>query len=267
MANAQSNTPLNLMPLPAKVELTEGSLKIDSSFRIALAGYREPRLDRAGQRFLHQVRRQTGLVLPPASTSTGAATLEIKTDRESKPVQEVGEDESYTLDVSSTGAKLHAANPLGTLRGLQTFLQLIEISPDGFRVPALHIEDRPRFPWRGLLVDSGRHFIPVEVIKRNLDGMEAVKMNVFHWHISDYQGFRVESRKFPKLHEQGSDGLYYSQEEIRDVIDYARDRGIRVMPEFDMPGHSTSWFVGYPELASGAGPYAIERKWGVLDPA
>jgi len=117
------------------------------------------------------------------------------------------------------------------------------------------------------MIDSGRHFMPPDVIKRNLDGMEAVKMNVFHWHLSDNQGFRTESRKFPKLHEQGSDGLYYTQEEIRDVVEYARDRGIRVVPEFDMPGHSTAWFVGHPELASGSGPYAVERKWGVFDPA
>src|SRR5215470_3629563 len=153
------------------------------------------------------------------------------------------------------------------MHGLQTFLQLIDVSADGFAVPAVRINDQPRFPWRGLLIDSGRHFIPPDVIRRNLDGMEAVKMNVFHWHISDYQGFRVESRKFPKLHELGSDGLYYTQEEIRDLIEYARDRGIRMVPEFDMPGHSTAWFVGYPELASGSGPYAIDRKWGVFDPA
>jgi hexosaminidase len=116
------------------------------------------------------------------------------------------------------------------------------------------------------MIDSGRHFIPVDVIKRTLDGMEAVKMNVFHWHLSENQGFRAESRKFPKLNAQGSDGLYYTQDGIREVIDYARDRGIRVVPEFDMPGHSTAWFVGHPELASGSGPYAIERKWGVFDP-
>jgi len=94
-----------------------------------------------------------------------------------------------------------------------------------------------------------------------------VKMNVFHWHLSENQGFRAESRKFPKLHELGSDSLYYTQDEIRDLIAYARDRGIRVVPEFDMPGHSTAWFVGHPELASGKGPYEIERRWGVFDPA
>jgi hexosaminidase len=97
--------------------------------------------------------------------------------------------------------------------------------------------------------------------------MEAVKMNVFHWHLSENQGFRVESKKFPKLHEMGSGGLYYTQEEMRDLIAYARDRGIRVVPEFDMPGHSTAWFVGHPELASGKGPYEIERTWGIFDPA
>ena len=267
MAQAQSNAPLNVIPLPAKADRGDGALKIDANFRISFAGYREPRLDRAGQRFLHRLRRHIGAVLLPESKNAGAAALTITTDHESKPVQELGEDESYTLDVTSDAAKLHAANPLGTLHGLQTFLQLIAITPDGFAAPAVHIEDHPRFPWRGLLIDSGRHFIPLDVIKRNLDGMEAVKMNVFHWHISDYQGFRVESRKFPKLHELGSDGLYYTQEEIREVIEYARDRGIRMVPEFDMPGHSTSWFVGYPELASSSRSYAIERNWGVLDPA
>ena len=267
MLHGQSTETLNLMPLPAKVQRGEGALKIDGGFTLVFAGYREARLERAGQRFLRQLSRETGILLLPISKSAGAATLTVTTDHEGKPVQELGEDESYTLDVTPVGARLHATNPLGTLRGLQTFLQLIAITLDGFATPAVHIQDQPRFPWRGLLIDSGRHFIPLDVLKRNLDGMEAVKMNVFHWHISDYQGFRAESRKFPKLNEQGSDGLYYTQEEIRDFVEYARDRGIRVVPEFDMPGHSTSWFVGYPDLASGKGPYAIERKWGVLDPA
>src|ERR1700722_17165478 len=267
MLNAQSNASLNIMPLPAKVELGDGSLKIDASFRIAFAGKREARLDRAGGRVERQIQRQTGIVILRASKSAVIATLEAITDHESKVIQELGEDESYTLDVTPSGAKLHAGNPVGTLRGLQTFLQLIAITPEGFSAPAVHIEDRPRFPWRGLMIDSGRHFISLEVIKRNLDGMEAVKMNVFHWHLSENQGFRAESRKFPKLHEQGSDGLFYTQEEIRDIVEYARDRGIRVVPEFDMPGHSTAWFAGYPELASGSGSYVIERQWSVFEPA
>jgi hexosaminidase len=267
MSQAQDKPPLNIMPLPAKLVLGDGSLKIDSNFSISFSAYHDARLDRAGQRFLHQLRRETGIVLLPASKTTGSVTFEITTDKESKALQELDEDESYTLDVTPTAAKLHAMNPLGTLHGLQTFLQLITITPDGFSAPAVHIEDRPRFPWRGLMIDVSRHFIPMDVLKRNLDGMEAVKMNVFHWHLSENQGFRAESKKYPKLHEQGSDGLYYTQEEIREIIEYARDRGIRVVPEFDMPGHSTAWFVGYPELASGSGPYSIERKWGVFDPA
>jgi len=258
---------LNLMPLPANVQSGAGSLRVDSTFTVTFTGYTEPRLERAGERFLRQLARQTGLPLALKPSKTAKATLVIQTDRASKEIQEVGEDESYILDVSTASARLRASTPLGTMHGLQTFLQFVDVSPDGFAAPAVTIQDKPRFPWRGLMMDSARHFIPLEVIRRNLDGMEAVKMNVFHWHLSENQGFRAESKKFPKLHESGSDALYYTQDEIRDLIAYARDRGIRVVPEFDMPGHSTAWFVGHPELASGKGPYEIERRWGVFDPA
>ena len=262
---------LNLMPLPASVQSGTGSLRVDSSFSVALTGYTEPRLERATERFLRQLARQTGLPLALKSAQTrnqtGKATLVIQTDHASKEIHEVGEDESYILDVSTASARLRASTPLGTMHGLQTFLQLVDVSPDGFAAPAVTIQDKPRFPWRGLMIDSARHFIPPDVLRRNIDGMEAVKMNVFHWHLSENQGFRVESRKFPKLHELGSDALYYTQDEIRDLIAYAKDRGIRLVPEFDMPGHSTAWFVGHPELASGKGPYGIERRWGVFDPA
>ena len=116
------------------------------------------------------------------------------------------------------------------------------------------------------MIDSSRHFIPVDVLKRNLDGMAAVKMNVLHWHLSDDQGFRAESKVFPKLTGMGSDGMFYTQADIRDVIAYAHDRGIRVMPEFDIPGHSRSWFLGYPELSSGPGPYTLEDGDPIMDP-
>lgn len=258
---------LNLIPVPASVQPGSGSLRVDSSFSITLTGYSEPRLDRAVERFLRQMAHQTALPLSMKVSKGPKAVLIVQTEHASKEVQEVGEDESYVLEVNASGAKLTAPTPLGAMHGLQTFLQLVDVSPDGFAAPAVTIQDKPRFPWRGLMIDSARHFIPLDIIKRNLDGMEAVKMNVFHWHLSENQGFRIESKKFPKLHELGSDGLFYAQDEVRDLIAYARDRGIRVVPEFDMPGHSTAWFVGHPELASGKGPYEIERRWGIFDPA
>ena len=268
-ANAlpQTAPPLNLMPWPASVQQGSGVLRIDQSFRVAFTGYTESRLDRAGQRFMERLHRQTGIPFTNQGGDAAKATLVVHTDKASKEIQELGEDESYTLEVTPQGAKVNAANPLGVLRGLQTFLQLVDVSPDGFAAPAVSIKDQPRFAWRGLMIDSSRHFTPLDVLKRNLDGMEAVKLNVFHWHISDNQGFRAESKKFPKLHGSGSEGMYYTQDEIRDVIAYARDRGMRVVPEFDMPGHSTSWLVGYPELATGPGPFSVEQKWGIMDPA
>ena len=268
-AHGQSPAPLNLMPTPASVRLTGGgSLRVDSSFSAALGGYREPRLDRAVQRFLAQLSFETGFPISTrAAPAASRPTLFIHTDHASKNVQDVAEDESYALEVTADGAKLNASTPLGAMHGLETFLQLVETSADGFVAPAVTIQDEPRFPWRGLMIDVCRHFIPLQVLKRNLDGMAALKMNVFHWHLSENQGFRVESKKFPKLQGMGSDGLYYTQREVRELVAYARDRGIRVVPEFDMPGHSTTWFVGYPQLASAPAPYQVERGWGIFDAA
>ena len=269
LARAQSPPPpWMLMPMPAELQPGSGQLVLDPSFSVTTTGYTDARLQRAVNRFLNQLRFETGMLPLDMNLVRGpAATLVIRTGHASQEVQRLGEDESYILEITSSGASLRAPNPLGILHGLETFLQLVENVPSGFVVPAVSIEDQPRFPWRGLMIDVSRHFIPMEVLKRNLDGMAAVKINVFHWHLSDNQGFRIESKKFPKLQKMGSDGLYYTQEEARELVAYAADRGIRVVPEFDMPGHATSWFVGYPELASGKGPYAIERKWGVFDPA
>ena len=264
----QSNAPVSLMPMPSSVRVEAGGgLSITSTFSAGMEGYKEERLDRAVERFLQDVTRRTGLFVGVDSVASEKATLVIHTEHASKPVQELGEDESYVLDVSATGAKLSAANPLGILHGLQTFLQLIAVRPTGFTAAAVHIEDTPRFPWRGLMIDVSRHFIYMDTLKRNVDAMEAVKLNVLHLHLSDDQGFRLQSKEFPKLTELGSDGQFYTQAEMRELIEYASGRGIRVVPEFDMPGHSTAWFVGYPALSSGAGPYSIERRWGIFDPA
>jgi len=264
---AQASLPINLMPLPATVTPSAGRLLVSRTFSVAIVGYSNPRLERAAQRFVRDLSRRTGYFLSDQLADASHANLTIHADHGSEAVQDLGEDESYVLDVSSAGAKLTAPNPLGVMHGLQSFLQLVEVTPDGYAAPAIHIEDTPRFPWRGLSIDVSRHFISMEVLKRNVDGMAAVKMNVLHLHLSDDQGFRLESKEFPKLQELGSDGMYYRQTEIRELIEYASDRGIRIVPEFDMPGHSTAWFVGYPELASGPGPYQIERRWGIFDPA
>jgi hexosaminidase len=269
-ADAQLTRPqpneIKVMPLPAKVHLGAGRLVIDQLFSVSLEGATDPRLNRAAQRFITNLSRETGIPIGPVAPNR-KASLTIRAQNAGKPVPEMGEDETYSLDVTSSGATLTAPKTLGVLHGLETFLQLVQPSPEGFAAPAVHIEDKPRFPWRGLMIDVSRHFIPLDVIKRNLDAMAAVKLNVLHLHLSDDQGFRVESKKFPKLQGLGSDGLYFTQDQIRDVVDYAADRGIRVVPEFDMPGHTTSWFVGYPKISSGTGPYSMVRTWGIFDPA
>jgi hexosaminidase len=265
---AQPQREPSLMPMPSTVQLGTGQLPIDRSFSAAVTGFEDPTLERGVERFVRELSQQTGMLLRHKPGGPPTATLLIHADHYREPVQKLGEDESYELAITDSGAKLNAPTPLGVLHGLQTFLQLVEITPTGFVVPAVTIKDQPRFAWRGLLVDVGRHFIPLEVLKRNVDGMAAVKMNVMHLHLSDDQGFRVESKRFPKLHEMGSDGLYYTQVQIRDLVAYAHDRGVRVIPEFDTPGHSRSWFVGYPELASGPGPYKIDPEGpdSVTDP-
>ena len=264
LASAQTQSQLNLMPMPANVQTGTGQLLISQAFSVQVTGAHDGSLDAAVQRFTAQLSRQTGIPFRPKSGA--AATLTIHADHGREAVQKLGEDESYELTITDSSAKLQAPTTLGVLRGLQTFLQLVQITPAGFAAPAVVINDQPRFPWRGMLIDVSRHFIPLDVLKRNLDGMAAVKMNVLHWHLSDDQGFRAESRKFPKLTGMGSDGMFYTQEEIRDLIAYAHDRGIRVIPEFDIPGHSRSWFLGYPELASGPGPFSLESGDPIMDP-
>jgi hexosaminidase len=245
----------NLMPLPAKMTVGQGRFRIAGAPRVKVSGFADARLRAAADRLASLLAKQQ-----TASRSGGPLTaLKVVAERAGD------RDESYRLSVTPNGATLHARETIGALRGMATFAQLVETGPDALSAPAIEIEDSPRFAWRGLMIDSARHWMPIEVIQRNLDGMAAVKLNVFHWHLSDDQGFRVESRRYPKLHELGSDGHFYTQSQVRDIIAYARERGIRVVPEFDIPGHNTSWLVGYPELAAAPGPYQIIRSWGTMD--
>jgi hexosaminidase len=259
---------LNLMPVPASVQLQSGRLPISNTFSVATRGFADDRLRRGITRMTTRLAGRTVLTLPlDLAVDENSAGLVIQCARAGSASPSLNEDESYDLEITDKQARLTAPTVVGALRGLETFLQLVQGDREGYYLPGIRIHDQPRFAWRGLLIDIARHYQPPEVLKRNLDAMAAVKLNVFHWHLSEDQGFRVESKKFPKLHSMGSDGLYYTQDQVREIIAYAADRGIRVMPEFDIPGHSTSWLVGYPELGSAPGPYKIERGAGIFEPA
>jgi hexosaminidase len=254
----------DLMPAPAQIEWQAGQLAVDRKFSLGSTGTADPRIDAALARARRRLETQAGLTLAPRPGGA-QASLVVQAAAGSQAVQAVGEDESYELTVTPRQARITAPTPLGVLAGLETFLQLVRVEGGHASVPAVHVSDRPRFPWRGLMIDVCRRWQPIEVLKRNLDGMASVKLNVFHWHLSEDQGFRIESKVFPKLQELGSDGHYYTQDQVREVIAYARDRGIRVIPEFDLPGHSTSWLVAYPELGVVPGPFKLVREWGIFD--
>ena len=261
---------LPLMPYPSSVNQSDGQFRLDTSLVMVISG-ESSKLERYARRSFSRLLNQTALFIPKPhiiSSKTevpeGRTAFQISFSSSVQPQLE--RDESNQLSVTESGIELEATTDIGAMRGLETMLQLIQSDSAGFYLPAVEIEDSPRFAWRGLLMDVSRHFMPVGVVKRTLNTMASVKMNVLHWHLTDDQGFRVESKTFPELHEQGSRGNYYTQEQIRDIINYAADRGIRVIPEFDMPGHATSWLVSHPELGSAPGSYELETRWGIHDP-
>ncbi|HEX8813299.1 MAG TPA: family 20 glycosylhydrolase, partial [Terracidiphilus sp.] len=227
--------------------------KLDGRFHAGIAGSRsDARMDAALDRFLVRLDRKCGEIRRAQQTPlSGQLELTLQVAGPGGAVQGLDEDESYKLNVTPSGATLTAATDVGAMHGLETLLQLVEMRGDGCSVPAVTIDDAPRFAWRGLHLDVVRHFEPVSVVERMLDGMAVAKLNVFHWHLSDDQGFRADSKKFPKLTEIASNGQFYTQDEMRHVVEYARARGIRVMPEFDVPGHTASWVLAYPEIGDG----------------
>lgn len=256
-----------LIPFPQKANFTNGKLFISQNFSLSITGKPDSKIYDATNRFLQRLSGRTGIffnqyITPSSKTADTSFVIEVNRPGEVK----LNEDESYTLNITEEGIILKAETSLGAMHGLETLLQLLSHDDGNYFFPSCSIQDKPRFTWRGLMMDVSRHFMPVDVVKRNIDGMAAVKMNVLHLHLTDDQGFRLESKVFPKLHIMGSDGEFFSQEQIKDIIQYANNRGIRVVPEFDIPGHATSWFVGHPELASDSMNYSIERRFGIFDP-
>ncbi|WEF27719.1 family 20 glycosylhydrolase [Klebsiella aerogenes] len=265
MALAAPAGELPLMPWPAHVERpqAQGALALNNQLTLNISG---DDLGDAASRWRERLARQTGWILHPQLTPAKNPTISVMIGKKVPFLPQPDSDESYQLTVNANGAILKANTRFGALRGMETLLQLVQNGPDGTTIPYVTIDDAPRFPWRGLLLDSARHFMPLAAIKRQIDGMAAAKLNVLHWHLTDDQGWRFASSRYPKLQQQASDGLFYTQAQMKEIVRYAAERGIRVVPEIDMPGHASAIAVAYPELMSAPGPYSMERHWGVLKP-
>lgn len=276
---------LNLMPWPQSVVLNDGNFALNKNFKVNITGNPNPRIFGGVTRFLRRLDGRTGIFFEQGFITklneVPNATLQINCDKSGK----IGlyEDESYHLDIKQNQITINATSDLGALHGLETLLQMLQNNDNSFYFPNSKVSDFPRFTWRGLMIDVSRHFQPIDVIKRNIDALAAMKMNVFHWHLVDDQGWRIEMKKHPKLTELASDGMYYTQEEIKNIVKYADERGVLIVPEIDVPGHGSAILTAYPEIGSkvitltggtsekniqgtAIATYGIERNAGIFSP-
>ncbi len=273
VSNAQiKKNQLNLMPWPQQVEISDAVFLLNKDFKINCNAGVDSRIYKGATQFLRRLDERTGLFFSQdfikKPNEFPEAELQIHCVRTGKI--SLNEDESYHLSVLPNKIAITANTDLGALHALETLSQMLENNGTQFYFPVVEIADKPRFAWRGLMIDAARHFQPVDVIKRNLDGMAAMKMNVFHWHLADNQGWRIEIKKFPQLTELASDAQYYTQEEIKNIVKYADERGIMVIPEIDVPGHASALLTAFPEIGSKIdheNPYTVSRKSGVHDAA
>lgn len=248
-----------LMPLPQSMTLNgDQKLAVAGPLRADLRGCGDAApLDRAAARLNRDVLKQTGLILDAKAPVAVSVTC-----RDVKGGVDAGE--AYRLTVGASGIAIDADGPTGVLRAFATVRQLVGLSPLGIEIPYQTIGDAPRFGWRGVMLDTARQFITVATIKRQIDAMERLKLNTLHLHLSDDQGFRVESLRYPRLNAAGE---YYRQAEIRDLVAYAADRGIRIVPEFDVPGHSRAIVEAYPEVGSVSKTLFLGQPEMALNPA
>lgn len=288
-----ANAPqLDVVPYPSDVILGDGASFLDpKSFDMTVGecAFDCDILERAMERYMKTIFK------PPGSTGTvfrlsifedrinttlpiGPATeirqLTIKTTTKTAVELQLGVDESYELSIpeGSTGAVLTAPTVWGALRGLETFAQIIqyEVQPtygkhsgSGFYISwtPLTVRDSPRFPWRGVLIDSARHYLSVPLLRKTIDSMAAMKLNTLHWHIVDAESFPFVSEKFPELQKKATyhPSASYSADTIRDLVRYARDRGVRVLPEFDTPGHTAAVGQAYPDLIADCYEWMVQH--------
>lgn len=257
-----------LMPMPEKIIWNTERYNINTLFSIRADGTFDPRLFNAMTRFKQRVAERTGLFMKTWVVDEGNmpvnASLQIQV--EGSGVVKLDMDESYSLKVNQDGILIRSATDIGAIRALETLFQLINYNENGFFFHGVDLTDKPRFSWRGLLIAQPYHFLPMDAIKRTLDAMCLVKLNVLHFYLSDDQAYTIESKKYPALHQKASLGQYFTHEQIKEIVDYADERGIRVVPELDLPGHSTAILSLFPHLAALEKNYDLQDHWGVFDP-
>ncbi|WDS35441.1 family 20 glycosylhydrolase [Pseudoxanthomonas sp.] len=251
---AAGNTAPALMPYPVSAHMDGSALRFEGGFDVRWSAAPTVLLSDALGRFRADAARLTGLDEGGAPAVSLSITCCAATPDE--PAAGGGVEEAYTLRVDEQGVQISADTPVGVLRALATLRQLIVVQDGRAQIAHAVIGDAPRFAWRGLMIDVARHFMAVPTLERQIDAMERVKLNVLHLHLSDNEAFRVQSRRYPRL-TQGNQGRFYTQEQIRDLVGYARARGIRVIPEIDLPGHAKAMIAAYPLLASGPVDAAI----------
>ncbi len=288
-----------LVPKPESVVPGAGRFQLTGSTRLVVSDALDAELLRLAEGLAEPMRRATGWPVTVEGPGAGEAdairlTLEPSLDSVADlPETPLTRDESYALSVTESGIVIEAATHAGLFYGIQTLRQLLPaelasgVASDevaaGWAVPALEIEDRPRFVYRGLHLDVGRHFFPPEFIKRYIDLLAAYKLNVFHWHLTEDQGWRLEIDRYPRLTEVGAyraetileknfdpyvgDGIpyggFYTKDEVRDIVAYAAERYVTVIPEIELPGHSVAALAAYPELACTGESFEVATVWGV----
>ncbi len=268
----------SLVPIPARFQMADGQFPLASA---AAIHYEQPSGRDIAEYLADQVRWQTGLKLDvrlgPAPEN--ARVIELLGGPSDPSIC----DEGYELDVTPTRVAVRAADPRGWMYAVQTIRQLLPPVPsrgEPIDLPCLSIVDQPRYRHRGMLLDCCRHFMDKNFVKRYIDLLAYHKMNVLHWHLTEDQGWRIEIKKYPKLTEVGAwrettrdseqprdasgrYGGFYSQDDVREIVAYAKSRFVTVIPEIEMPGHSLAALASYPELSCTGGPFKVRTEWGV----
>lgn len=258
-----------LMPVPQSLQKNVNHCSITKQFTIGIIGQPGERVYKEATRALRRIDNRTGLFFLQGNLSVKDSNRNatVLIDVKRKALLNLYEDESYLLETGNQQVRITANTDLGAIRALETLQQLLSVGKGSYYIPGVTIQDAPRFPWRGLLLDITLHWMPMDVVKRTLDAMAAVKLNVFHMHLTEDQMFGIESKVYPRLTTVGAEGNFYTQENIKEIIAYADQRGIRIVPEFDVPGHCTAMLKAYPQLAAVPRDYELQRYYGVFDPA